>query len=163
MEEILAAPIVVGSRFSRLAGRECGFLADRRDVAGIQNVHVALLVSHDHTPLRQEDELLVRHGKLASIRCAEDEWTKAVAYSATNIFKIHAVKVFALQGELSRRSPCGARPSISGGHELKDKAEGGRAVLEAIFAAYESAGSGRKVPLPFKTAAAKPHDLWKKC
>src|SRR5216117_4551363 len=40
--------------------------------------------------------------------------------------------------------------------------EDGRAVLEAIFAAYESAGSGRKVELPFKTEAAKPHDLWRR-
>jgi predicted dehydrogenase len=38
--------------------------------------------------------------------------------------------------------------------------EDGRAVLEAIFAAYESAGTGRKVELPFETDAAKPHDLW---
>lgn len=40
--------------------------------------------------------------------------------------------------------------------------EDGRAVLEAIFAAYESAGTGRKVLLPFKTTAAKPHDLWRR-
>ena len=40
--------------------------------------------------------------------------------------------------------------------------EDGRAVLEAVFAAYESAGTGRKVILPFKTTAAKPYDLWKK-
>lgn len=40
--------------------------------------------------------------------------------------------------------------------------EDGRAVLEAIFAAYESAGTGRKVLLPFKTNAAKPHDLWRR-
>jgi myo-inositol 2-dehydrogenase/D-chiro-inositol 1-dehydrogenase len=40
--------------------------------------------------------------------------------------------------------------------------EDGRAVLEAIFAAYESAGSGRKVELPFHTDAPKPHDLWRK-
>jgi len=38
----------------------------------------------------------------------------------------------------------------------------GRAVLEAIFAAYESAGTGRKVNLPFKTDASKPHDLWRR-
>jgi predicted dehydrogenase len=37
----------------------------------------------------------------------------------------------------------------------------GRAVLEAIFAAYASARTGRKVELPFKTDAKKPHDLWK--
>jgi predicted dehydrogenase len=39
--------------------------------------------------------------------------------------------------------------------------EDGRAALEVIFAAYESAGTGRKVELPFKTDAKKPHDLWK--
>lgn len=36
-----------------------------------------------------------------------------------------------------------------------------RAVLEIIFAAYESARTGRKVALPFKTDARKPFDLWK--
>ena len=37
-----------------------------------------------------------------------------------------------------------------------------RAVMEVLFAAYESAGTGRKVELPFKTDAAKPIDLWRK-
>lgn len=40
--------------------------------------------------------------------------------------------------------------------------EDGRAVLEVIFAAYESAGTGRKVTLPFRTDADKPYKLWKK-
>jgi len=40
--------------------------------------------------------------------------------------------------------------------------EDARAVLEALFAAYESAGSGRKISLPFKTDAAKPFDLWQR-
>lgn len=40
--------------------------------------------------------------------------------------------------------------------------EDGKAVLEVIFAAYESAGTGRKVELPFKTDAEKPIRLWKK-
>ncbi len=39
--------------------------------------------------------------------------------------------------------------------------EDGRAVLEVIFAAYESARTGRKVRLPFQTTASKPIDLWK--
>jgi myo-inositol 2-dehydrogenase / D-chiro-inositol 1-dehydrogenase len=39
-------------------------------------------------------------------------------------------------------------------------AEDGRVVLEAIFAAYASAGSGRKIQLPFVSTAAKPIDLW---
>lgn len=39
--------------------------------------------------------------------------------------------------------------------------EDGRVVLEVIFAAYESARTGRKVSLPFQTDAAKPIDLWR--
>ena len=39
--------------------------------------------------------------------------------------------------------------------------EDGRAVLEAIMAAYASAGSGKKIHLPFATDAARPHDLWR--
>ncbi len=38
--------------------------------------------------------------------------------------------------------------------------EDGRAVLEVLFAAYESARTGRKVTLPFRSKAAKPIDLW---
>jgi predicted dehydrogenase len=38
----------------------------------------------------------------------------------------------------------------------------GKAVLEILFAAYESAGAGRKVTLPSPTRAAKPYDLWKR-
>ena len=38
--------------------------------------------------------------------------------------------------------------------------EDGRAVLEVIFAAYESARTGRKVALPFASKARKPIDLW---
>ena len=43
--------------------------------------------------------------------------------------------------------------------------EDGRAVLEAIFACYHSAGTGTKVTLPLSTdvlKAAKPIDLWRK-
>jgi predicted dehydrogenase len=39
--------------------------------------------------------------------------------------------------------------------------EDGRAVLEIILAAYASAGSGKKVTLPFQTTAKRPIDLWK--
>jgi predicted dehydrogenase len=38
--------------------------------------------------------------------------------------------------------------------------EDGRAVLELIYAAYESARTGRKVELPFRAKVAKPIDLW---
>jgi predicted dehydrogenase len=44
----------------------------------------------------------------------------------------------------------------------KETGDDGRVVLEAIFAAYESARTGRKLPLPFRTDAAKPFDLWKR-
>lgn len=40
--------------------------------------------------------------------------------------------------------------------------EDGKAVLEIIFAAYASAGAGKKIMLPFKTDAKKPYLLWKK-
>ncbi len=40
--------------------------------------------------------------------------------------------------------------------------EDGRAVLEVLFAAYASAGEGRRVALPFRTDARQPIDLWKK-
>ncbi|HLH55453.1 MAG TPA: Gfo/Idh/MocA family oxidoreductase [Verrucomicrobiae bacterium] len=46
------------------------------------------------------------------------------------------------------------RPEVTG-HDA-------RAVMEVLFAAYESAGTGRKVMLPFKSSAARPFDLWKK-
>jgi len=38
--------------------------------------------------------------------------------------------------------------------------EDGRMVLQAVFAAYESARAGCKVRLPFETKARKPIDLW---
>lgn len=39
--------------------------------------------------------------------------------------------------------------------------EDGRAVLEVLMAAYQSAGSGQKIALPFATDARRPFDLWK--
>jgi predicted dehydrogenase len=38
--------------------------------------------------------------------------------------------------------------------------EDGRAVLEIIYAAYASAGLGKKVALPYTAKVAKPIDLW---
>jgi predicted dehydrogenase len=40
--------------------------------------------------------------------------------------------------------------------------EDGRAVLEILLAAYESAGTGRRVALPFASDAARPITLWKR-
>jgi predicted dehydrogenase len=45
--------------------------------------------------------------------------------------------------------------------EPMETGEDGKAVLEIIFAAYESARTGQKVALPFATDAAKPIDLWR--
>lgn len=40
--------------------------------------------------------------------------------------------------------------------------EDGRAVLEMLYAAYESARTGRKVELPFCPVVSKPVDLWRR-
>jgi hypothetical protein len=32
--------------------------------------------------------------------------------------------------------------------------------MEALFAAYASAGQGRRIDLPFETTARRPIDLW---
>ena len=39
--------------------------------------------------------------------------------------------------------------------------EDGRAVLEVLFAAYESARLARRVGLPFSSPASRPIELWK--
>lgn len=44
--------------------------------------------------------------------------------------------------------------------EPKVSGEDGRAVLEIIYAAYASAGEGKKITLPFHPKVAKPVDLW---
>jgi predicted dehydrogenase len=44
--------------------------------------------------------------------------------------------------------------------EPLETGEDGKAVLEIIFAAYASAGSGKRISLPFQTDARKPIDLW---
>jgi predicted dehydrogenase len=50
---------------------------------------------------------------------------------------------------------------VQNGKPPRVTGEDGRAVLEAVFAAYESARTGRKVSLPFATTATKPIDLWR--
>jgi predicted dehydrogenase len=47
-----------------------------------------------------------------------------------------------------------ATPAVTG--------EDGKAVLEVLMAAYASAGTGKKVALPFVTDAKKPIDLWQR-
>jgi myo-inositol 2-dehydrogenase/D-chiro-inositol 1-dehydrogenase len=62
---------------------------------------------------------------------------------------------YGFHGEMAHFVDCvqnGREPLLSG--------EDGRAVLEVIFAAYQSARTGSKVALPFATTASKPIDLW---
>jgi myo-inositol 2-dehydrogenase/D-chiro-inositol 1-dehydrogenase len=62
---------------------------------------------------------------------------------------------YGFHGEMAHFVDCVLRdrePAVSG--------EDGRAVMEAIFAAYESARTGAKVALPFPSAARRPIDLW---
>ncbi len=52
---------------------------------------------------------------------------------------------------------------IRGREQLQSTALDGKTALEVIFAAYESAAKGRKIPLPFTPPQnAKPIDLWRK-
>lgn len=62
---------------------------------------------------------------------------------------------YGFHGEMAHFVDCvqNDRTPLVTGHD-------GRVVLEVIFAAYESARTGRKVTLPFETAAKKPIDLW---
>ena len=49
---------------------------------------------------------------------------------------------------------------VRDGREPLVTGEDGRAVLEIIHAAYESARTGSRVPLPFRPKVSKPIDLW---
>ena len=52
---------------------------------------------------------------------------------------------------------------ILAGEQPLETGEDGRAVMEIIFAAYESAGTGRKVELPFTPPPdATPIELWRR-
>jgi len=51
---------------------------------------------------------------------------------------------------------------VKDGTEPLETGEDGRAVLELIMAAYESAATGRRVALPFETEAKLPIEPWLK-
>jgi predicted dehydrogenase len=62
---------------------------------------------------------------------------------------------YGFHGEMAHFVDCvqtGGKPLVTG--------EDGKAVLEVIFAAYESARTGRKVTLPFAATARTPIELW---
>jgi predicted dehydrogenase len=50
---------------------------------------------------------------------------------------------------------------VASGKEPLETGEDGRAVLEILLAAYASAGSGRRVALPFRSDVKRPIDLWR--
>ena len=49
---------------------------------------------------------------------------------------------------------------IQEGRQPRFTGEDGRAVLEVVYAAYESARTGQRVSLPFESDAERPIDLW---
>jgi predicted dehydrogenase len=50
---------------------------------------------------------------------------------------------------------------VATGKEPLETGEDGRAVLEILLAAYASAGTGRRVELPFSSDVRRPIDLWR--
>ncbi len=51
---------------------------------------------------------------------------------------------------------------VASGREPLETGEDGRAVLEIILAAYQSAAAGQKITLPIRTAEKRPIELWKR-
>jgi predicted dehydrogenase len=51
---------------------------------------------------------------------------------------------------------------VANDREPLETGEDGRAVLEIILAAYQSAGTGRKIALPVRESPRRPIELWKK-
>ena len=49
---------------------------------------------------------------------------------------------------------------VKNGTQPLETGEDGRAVLEIIMAAYESAATGRRIDLPFQTQAKTPIEPW---
>ncbi|MGE5609207.1 MAG: Gfo/Idh/MocA family protein [Bacillota bacterium] len=50
---------------------------------------------------------------------------------------------------------------VANNKEPLETGEDGKAVLEIVLAAYASAGSGRKIAMPFQSNVKRPIDLWK--
>lgn len=74
-------------------------------------------------------------------------WSFTIYEEAWN-YGFHAEMTHFIDCVQNDRTPC-----VSG--------DDGRVVLEVLFAAYESARTGRRVHLPFPTQALRPIDLWK--
>jgi myo-inositol 2-dehydrogenase/D-chiro-inositol 1-dehydrogenase len=120
-----------------------GGMDDRAEIHGSRGVTYADL--HHGTALETFSE--VGYGYAVEKASTTKGWTFTVFEENWN---------YGFPQEMSHFVDCirkGTRPEATG--------EDGRAVLEIIFAAYLSAGTGKKVTLPLETAAKKPIDLWK--
>lgn len=120
-----------------------GGMDDRAEVHGSQGVAYADLLRGNAIQAYSRDGYDYAVEKSGSTR----GWTFPIYEESWN-YGFHA--------ELAHFVECVAydrQPQVTG--------EDGRVVLEAVFAAYQSAGTGRKVFLPFATKAERPIELWR--
>jgi myo-inositol 2-dehydrogenase/D-chiro-inositol 1-dehydrogenase len=120
-----------------------GGMDDRIEVYGTRGVSFADLFRGNSAVTYSEEGYGYAAEKAGSTR----GWTYTMFEEVFNQGYPHELKHFI---DCVRQ---GGRPLVTG--------EDGRAVLEMICAAYASARSGAKVPLPFHPTVAKPIDLWK--
>ncbi len=74
--------------------RKIPALANGSDVQRIKDVHEALFVSNDNAASRHHDELFVRNGEFAPIRCANDKRLEPICNLSANLFQIHVLFFF---------------------------------------------------------------------
>jgi predicted dehydrogenase len=119
-----------------------GGMDDRAEVHGSQGVAYADLLHGNAIETYSADGYDYAVEKAGSTK----GWSFTIYEEAWN---------YGFHGEMAHFVDCvqnDKKPLVTG--------EDGRAVLEVIFAAYESAREGRKVALPFPSKARKPIDLW---
>lgn len=121
-----------------------GGMDDRIEVYGTQGVSYADLFRGNSALTYSECGYDYAMEKAGSTK----GWTFTVYEEAFNQGYPHELKHFI---ECVREDK---QPLVTG--------EDGRAVLEIIYAAYESARTGQKVKLPFRSKVSKPIDLWLK-
>ncbi len=119
-----------------------GGMDDRAEVYGTQGVAYADLLHGNAI----ETYSAVGYDYAVEKAGATKGWSFTIYEEAWN---------YGFHGEMAHFVDCvqnDRKPLVTG--------EDGRAVLEVVMAAYESAREGRKVALPFASAARKPIDLW---
>lgn len=121
-----------------------GGMDDRAEIYGDKGVTYADLLHGNALQTYSE----VGYGYAVEKAATTKGWTFTIYEEAWN---------YGFPQEMQHFVDClrlGRRPEVTG--------EDGRAVLEIIFAAYASAGRGQKIKLPFRSAAPRPIDLWRK-